>query len=253
MIFYHVSKDLTHGERFKPRIPRITCAGEDESIKRICVGQSIEDCLSSMPGGGSLLGRTVDCQYGLFKVFVFDTLASRLSESDVLDSITLYKAGLVPDALCTNEHWILKPITATDSYIVRIYDWEEKFRDIIPPDLYDEAMVGGEDYTALYKANNGEFSVPSASLINNLKYETWDRNSREKVFVNGITCYKEIKNSSHFTVVCCYEDWKNDRNILREINSRLGFFGIPKTNFPIFRLWCEDHLVVPAVNGKCSS
>ncbi len=48
--YIHVSFDEV--TEFIPRIPKFRCTGEDDTIPRICVAESIRNCLRSAPGAG---------------------------------------------------------------------------------------------------------------------------------------------------------------------------------------------------------
>ena len=55
-VLWHVSFDKVPEGRFIPRVPenRITQGEyiEDDTIKRVCFSNSIENCLNAMPCGG---------------------------------------------------------------------------------------------------------------------------------------------------------------------------------------------------------
>lgn len=46
----HVSFDIV--EKFIPRVPRQRCQGEDMSIPRICVADTILDAINAIPQAG---------------------------------------------------------------------------------------------------------------------------------------------------------------------------------------------------------
>lgn len=108
----HVSFDLV--DNFKPRIPKNRCIGEDWTIPRICAGQSIRGCLSSMPKAGDTMHRMkqmglpviIHAYYMRCKHAVFDT------------------EKYVPDANTTGEIWLLE----SPSEVHRV-DYEVRFRE----------------------------------------------------------------------------------------------------------------------------
>lgn len=156
MKLYHVSTSLKHDGYFVPRIPEFTnkkaVIPENETIPRICCGTSIEDCLTAMPCGGIDLDTLCESQYHLFKVFEFDLEKLGLEMGkDVLDWRYLYENNLVIDAFNSQEYWILSSVKATNSYIIEITDWAMDFEDIVPCEIWEEAMDGNGDYYSLYE------------------------------------------------------------------------------------------------------
>ena len=159
-IFYHVSLDLKHPGSFSPRIPenKSKIGTEDDTTPRVCVCETIEGCLSAMPGGGLEIESLTDNQYYL-KVFSIDTERLGLKKEDILCWDYLYQNNLVPDAEITQEHWILKPfeVEKIDSFLIRVTDWREESDDIIPyfvKQVADQKYSG--DYLSAYLEELGE-------------------------------------------------------------------------------------------------
>lgn len=145
MILYHISTDLTHDGAFIPRIPDIRHDLEDGSINRICFADSIEGCFTAMPNGASQLNELNMMQHGLYKLFTIDTDKYQLTEQDWIDCQTLYKRGLVNDAIITGEYWVTKPIQVKkeDMQIISLLNWFEGIQDDVP---YEVSCLAEEKY-----------------------------------------------------------------------------------------------------------
>lgn len=124
MKFYHVSVDIFNNiEVFKPRIPSSAMKLEDKSIKRICVSDSIENCLNGIQYA-TLLKNTLfdsiddcyeymdDCNR-LVKVYEFEYNGGLIKFPYEINK-------LVPDSIETQEHWILENIVPRNNYIINI-------------------------------------------------------------------------------------------------------------------------------------
>ena len=99
IIMYHVSMDIDKGEKvFTPRIPKYRCKEEDETIKRISVGQTIEDAISGFPYKKILANK---CHGGLLTVYEL-----KAKRKDIVFWQDLQY--LVPDSHLTKECWIMK-------------------------------------------------------------------------------------------------------------------------------------------------
>lgn len=88
MMLYHLS-DVFLGDIIKlsPRIPRDPMPGEDRSIPRICVSESIEGCLLALK----------NCYYNAGVWFVYQTKQSKKKYFSPIN---------VPDAEQTGEKWL---------------------------------------------------------------------------------------------------------------------------------------------------
>lgn len=148
--FYHVSLSLTEGleKVFSPRIPSedIRMKGEESTIPRICVCDSIEGCLTAVPFGGANLPEIfvgdINTHSCPIRVFVFD-------EKDILDGnlITpeeLYKKDWVRDAYYSREYWIVnQDIKPVDTFVISVTDYDESIYDDVSPanrELYDNCI-----------------------------------------------------------------------------------------------------------------
>lgn len=111
-------------KEFIPRVPSKTTLGEDKSIPRICTSTTIENCVKASPQTSYVLFGMLDeinlmemshqyfhyfletAQYGmLVRVYHFE-----VEESIVRLPNEIHKAGWVPDALITDEHWLLEKV-----------------------------------------------------------------------------------------------------------------------------------------------
>ena len=107
----HCSFDLV--DKFVPRIPKNRCIGEDATIPRICAGQTIRGCLSSMPKAGDTMHRMR--QMGLPVIIHAYYMRCKHAVFDIKD--------YVPDATTTGEIWLLE----SPSEVHRV-DYEVRFK-----------------------------------------------------------------------------------------------------------------------------
>lgn len=174
-IYYHVSTNLSHDGKFEPRVPscRYT-ALEDDKTPRICVGDSLEDCLTAMPGGSECIGELYRDTRGYFLLFKIDTEKLGISEEDIVPTETLYQKNIVPDADITNESWILKSfqVPKEDTQLIKLDYWDVLDMDILPHTIYDIADREYEgDYLRAYQEIYQE-RVPCAVTIQDAEYFT---------------------------------------------------------------------------------
>lgn len=162
-IFYHVSTDLNHNGVFTPRIPQTRHGdSENETIPRVCVGETIEDCLTAIPNGGGNLEDFNDDIGGFFKIFKIDTEKLNIREKDIISNEFLFQEDLVRDADITNEYWILTDfkVDAKDSFLIKLLDWREEVIDVIPYSI----IALGEDALDDYLNDQNE-RIPCAIQI----------------------------------------------------------------------------------------
>lgn len=162
MKVYHVSLDNNRVNIFTPRIPmeEMRLVEEDSTSSRFCVSTTIEGCLSAVPWGGESLalhkGENIT-------VYEFDTDDLINQENLILPS-TLYKKGMVPDAMYTNEHWIVnESIQPTTIYNIILDSYEEK---IVSDVSYDDNLLLEDGLVTLDEVWNGDFVI-----IENIKYQ----------------------------------------------------------------------------------
>jgi hypothetical protein len=82
-----------------PSIPNATCDGENKTIKRVCLADSIEHCMQAVSD-------TRDMRNGAI-VFIREVDTNDLDNRKLIKPKALKEKGLVPDALVNNEYWYL--------------------------------------------------------------------------------------------------------------------------------------------------
>lgn len=123
----HVSFDCV--ERFVPRIPKTAAEGEDTTIPRICVTDSITHGLQAMAWAGKTL--TVMQKLGLPLI----VHAYYMSDDHVLAPDIVQQ--FVPDAKANHEHWLTEC-----PKIIRRVDYE-----LVRPKIFvPENKIDWEDY-----------------------------------------------------------------------------------------------------------
>lgn len=97
---YHVSYNKI--DRFTPRIPQNRCPGENDSIPRICLSDSIEGCINALPCSAEPIRRAMnaDASIGLF-VYTF------YPEDEETILCPEQISHMVPDALDNHEYWLM--------------------------------------------------------------------------------------------------------------------------------------------------
>lgn len=195
MIFYHLSTNLFHNNKFYPRIPRSRSNGEDDNIERISVSTTIGGCLSAIPNGdsdlGSFLMELIEYrQNGIdfynipkeeiphFKLYKINTdKYNHITEKNIIKPKILYKKDYVIDAYWTEEHWITKKLVVKDEDIsyIKIKNWHEEAQDLIPPDIFYKAIESDGNYIDLYfKKHEDKNKIPVMTLIKHVEYEEID-------------------------------------------------------------------------------
>lgn len=119
MEFYHViwgSHSLDLRMPFSPRVPNNTMDGEDNSIARICVALSLDDCLTGLGPVNIALRflseniRQYDNNINLSDVMLpFTVVKFNLDRKDPRVMLPGKVAEYVPDAFSSQECWITKP------------------------------------------------------------------------------------------------------------------------------------------------
>lgn len=213
-IFYHVSTNLNHSGVFTPRIPTMIGKLENDTIGRVCVAPSIEDCLSSLPCGGRFLSTLSYDRRGYYLAIKIDTDKLNIKDKDIISSEKLYKKGYVEDANLMNEFWITTKfvVPKEDMFIINIFNWSEELCNVIPYNIYKiakEEFYGEcvEAYLVHYK----EYPQ-NVVLIKNLEYVTCNLKEGEQFILN----YKNTDEGEQLVSVLeyvkniIYEDDGND-------------------------------------------
>lgn len=159
-IYYHVSCDINHTGKFVPRVPEFRDDCEDSYTKRVCVAPSIEQCLTSMPGGSSYLTTTCveDTDY-FFKVFKIDTEKLGINPSDIIFSETLFKNDCVYDANITGECWVTVPfqVPEEDAFAILLQEWKTAKLYAYPFSFYERINKWENFDGDLLKAYKNEY------------------------------------------------------------------------------------------------
>ena len=110
---YHVSYDTTEplDKEFIPKIPQNTATGENESIPRVCLSDSIEGCINA-----------IEDNFGNYEDEDRATIIVWESEFSLFDDKLLcwqylYENDLVPDAALTHEYWYFIKTTLHSYFI----------------------------------------------------------------------------------------------------------------------------------------
>ena len=114
---YHITLGMT--TELKPRIPKNRLKGEDDTTPRICVCPTIEDCFKSVPWAVNYYEKK---KYEgenreLVRVLEFDV--KDIGLENIIDNDFIVKNSLVPDALDSNEFWIInKTVKPNSTYYI---------------------------------------------------------------------------------------------------------------------------------------
>ena len=122
MKMYHISLDIFKNiEVFVPRIPESRLKNEDSTIPRVCISNSLENCLTGLTYMSKYYKRITDDSETNFSLFDGD--CSRILkvyefevENNLISFKELHNRNLVPDAMITEEYWSLTELTPTNSY-----------------------------------------------------------------------------------------------------------------------------------------
>lgn len=144
-MFYHVSLETNKIiKEFTPRVPieKNRMVGEDRVSERICVGKTIEDCLSAFPKGGYVL---LGDSHTMMRVYEFDE--NDVEKENIISPTELFFSEKVPDAWVTGEYWItnqtLKPVR---SYVIKLKRVVIDDAPHVNPDVFEEAYKASKTY-----------------------------------------------------------------------------------------------------------
>lgn len=170
-VFHIAPVNDSEVELFELRVPNTIMRGEDNTVGRICVGRTIHDCIKAHPHSFYNLTNKVDenpdatfsdyedwmasftvqleskKRFLLYKVYTLE-----VSESDLIGPAELQEKGLVPDALFTQEHWLMKETPPVSIQYLIIDSKYEAFDS-------DEFFV---DYLFNYEVTE---DIPSGTLL----------------------------------------------------------------------------------------
>lgn len=109
---YHISFDTAEPleKEFTPKIPVNTIAGEDETIPRICLCDSIEGCINAAE---DRLWKFED--EDIATIIVWEKEFT-LPNDRLIGWQKLYEDNLVPDAIFTHEYWFLDKLQMSGTF-----------------------------------------------------------------------------------------------------------------------------------------
>lgn len=136
---YHLSLDVDQIIEFMPRVPESIMCDEDDTIERICLSDSIEKALSAAPWGGAALFDIFICGDFSRLIRVYEFIIDEDNNS-LISPEELYRKGLVPDAMLSNEYWYTEKLRPSKSYLIEISYYDEEMMDIINYENYKEIM-----------------------------------------------------------------------------------------------------------------
>lgn len=169
-MFYHVSKDLSQViSVFEPRIPRSEnrMDGENDSIPRICLAKSLEDCLSAMPEGGYALEDSEEPHY--IRLYLFDE--EQIQPENIMSSTELYFSGYVQDAWVTGEYWVVEQsLVPTRILDIQINEIEVIDAPYVSPEAFNAAFLKAGDPEEILDELE-ENSTESVARVTKLEYE----------------------------------------------------------------------------------
>jgi hypothetical protein len=103
MKLYNVTFDSKDRRKIiAPSIPNATCDGENKTIKRVCLADSIEHCMQAVSNTRNMRNGAI--------VFVREVDTKDLDSKKLIKPKVLRERGLVPDALVNNEYWYLDKV-----------------------------------------------------------------------------------------------------------------------------------------------
>lgn len=115
---YHVSFNVDERIKvFTPRIPDTVGAGEDKTIKRVCLADSVEHCLQAISPAQRDIA--VNSMFYLYEFLI--------PRNKLICSEELYAKNLVPDATENNEFWYTKDLYPVDCKLCRIKNFSYEF------------------------------------------------------------------------------------------------------------------------------
>lgn len=143
---YHLS--LIPVEEFIPGVPTYRRPEENGAIKRICLSDSIENCLSAVSWfGSSSSPEDIMTEVGSKIIFVYEF---EIEEHLLKTPEEVYNIGNVCDAILNQEYWYIgeETLLPKHSYTISIIDCFEEEHTVLSPKLQK-----------IYDLNNGDIDV----------------------------------------------------------------------------------------------
>lgn len=120
-----------------PRIPKNRLKGEDDKTPRICVCPTIEDCFKSVSWAVNYYEKEKYDGKDRELVRVLEFNVNDIGLENIVDNDFIVKNSLVPDAIDSNEFWIINK-TVKPSSVCYIY-----------PGCMDYAYLGDHTYLGI--------------------------------------------------------------------------------------------------------
>lgn len=145
---YHISLegnlDVHH---FTPRIPSRCLDTEDKTTPRICVAETINDCISACPDGYVFFTEKTVLGAAYLYVYEIDILKIGFNNIKFWQELS----SLVPDAHKTKEIWVLKEFDAAP----KIYRFENMEYEIEPKKghRYRDVVYGRDNMDYIMQNN----------------------------------------------------------------------------------------------------
>lgn len=186
MKFYHVSREIFKSiAKFTPKIPEHMLNDENATIDRICVSNSIVNCLNG-----------IYYEYNYGHKFFFSSLDNeefdipnmllKVYEIEVNNEIVLSPREInqyVSDSIITQEYWIMEDIQPIKEYLIDIKSYKL--------DKHDIDTITEMDYRIL---SDGEVMTKLVKKIKLTFNKNNDRNELEAILDTIVLDYKFNKN-----------------------------------------------------------
>ena len=170
--FYHLGLEKDGVvDIFKPRVPESIMYEENDKIKRICLADSIKNCLNAVSWGKGGLYFNTNNKGESIPIIVYEFSNGILSEN-LVTPIALSEKKLVPDAMLTQEYWVINQNLIPDRtfYIV--------VKDIVMEEVNGEEVIKGFNYEQIDIENY----IADYSFSFEIKLECEKDNLKKRIF-----------------------------------------------------------------------
>lgn len=142
-MLYHISTDTTKVIKlFYPRIPKSNKRMKEENdyIPRICLGKSINDCLSAIPDGGYHFQSSEESK--ILRIYEFNT--EQIEENNLIPASSLYFSDWVQDAWVTGECWVVnQKLIPSKVYDIQLKNVQISDAPYISSKTFRDAVIEG--------------------------------------------------------------------------------------------------------------
>lgn len=182
----HVSFDIV--EEFIPRVPRQRCPGEDMSIPRICVADTILDAINAIPQAGLVMKIMKDLNLPVV-VHAYYLAGNGIGNDEV--------QKYVPDAKPTGEFWITEKPQKVQRVDYQVTDFSTK--EVIDPFGHNLTVILDVNLRRCRFQNNTENFLHSFGKISEKRekriLKIFEENSFRTVIASVGNEIKERKNN----------------------------------------------------------